>query len=36
MPGVAHQVTQRGKRRQRVFFSDDGYRACLELSCNAL
>ena len=24
--GVAHHVTQRGNRRQRVFFSDDDYR----------
>jgi putative transposase len=27
VPGVPHHVTQRGNRRQRVFFSDDDYAA---------
>jgi putative transposase len=27
MEGVAHHVTQRGNRRQQVFFGDDDYRA---------
>ncbi len=27
MQGVAHHVTQRGNRRQPVFFGDDDYRA---------
>ena len=27
MEGVAHHVTQRGNRRQPVFFGDDDYRA---------
>ena len=31
VPGVAHHVTQRGNRRQTVFFSDDDYRAYLRL-----
>lgn len=26
VPGVAHHVTQRGNRRQQVFFSDEDYR----------
>ena len=30
-PGVPHHVTQRGNRRQRVFFSDADYRLYLEL-----
>ena len=29
--GVAHHITQRGNRRQTVFFSDDDYRAYLGL-----
>lgn len=29
--GVPHHVTQRGNRRQRVFFGDDDYRAYREL-----
>ncbi len=29
--GVPHHVTQRGNRRQQVFFSDDDYRSYLEL-----
>jgi putative transposase len=31
IPGVAHHVTQRGNRRQPVFFSDDDRRLYLEL-----
>lgn len=31
VPGVPHHVTQRGNRRQRVFFNDDDYRYYLEL-----
>lgn len=31
IPSVPHHVTQRGNRRQAVFFSDDDYRAYLEL-----
>ncbi len=27
--GIAHHVTQRGNRRQPVFFGDEDYRACL-------
>lgn len=37
-PGVPHHVTQRGNRRQRVFFSDAdyaAYRALLAESCRA-
>ena len=30
-PGYPHHVTQRGNRRQQVFFGDDDYRAYLEL-----
>ncbi len=30
-PGYPHHVTQRGSRRQQTFFSDDDYRAYLEL-----
>jgi len=30
-PGIPHHVTQRGNRRQQTFFSDDDYRAYLEL-----
>jgi putative transposase len=26
VPGLPHHVTQRGNRRQDVFFSDDDYR----------
>jgi len=36
LPGVPHHVTQRGNRRQKVFFSDDDYRhylALLSRSC---
>ncbi len=31
VPHCAHHVTQRGNRRQTVFFSDDDYRAYLQL-----
>lgn len=31
VPGVPHHITQRGNRRQRVFFSDDDYRLYLAL-----
>ena len=31
VPGHPHHVTQRGNRRQEVFFSDDDYRAYLDL-----
>jgi len=37
-PGVPHHVTQRGNRRQQVFFGDDdyiAYRALLAESCRA-
>ncbi len=30
-PGYPHHVTQRGNRRQQTFFSDDDYRAYLDL-----
>jgi putative transposase len=30
-PAMAHHVTQRGNRRQQVFFNDDDYQAYLEL-----
>ena len=31
VPGVAHDVTQRGNRRQSTFFQEDDYRAYLAL-----
>ena len=31
VPGRAHHVTQRGNRRQQTFFSDNDYRAYLDL-----
>jgi putative transposase len=31
IPGLAHHVTQRGNRREQVFFEDDDYRAYLAL-----
>ena len=37
-PGVPHHVTQRGNRRQQVFFSDDDYevyKALLAEGCRA-
>ena len=30
-PGLPHHVTQRGNRREQVFFEDDDYRAYLAL-----
>ncbi|HXV01125.1 MAG TPA: transposase, partial [Caulobacteraceae bacterium] len=35
VPGVAHHVTQRGNRRERVFFGDDDYRLYLRLIATA-
>lgn len=35
VPSFPHHITQRGNRRQRVFFSDDDYRAYIELLCEA-
>ncbi|MGH7022139.1 MAG: transposase [Caulobacteraceae bacterium] len=35
IPGVAHHVTQRGNRRERVFFGDDDYRFYLRLISRA-
>ena len=31
VPGYPHHITQRGSRRMKTFFSDDDYRAYLEL-----
>src|ERR1700678_1082037 len=31
IPGLPHHITQRGNRRERVFFEDDDYRAYLAL-----
>ncbi|MDI6733857.1 MAG: transposase, partial [Planctomycetota bacterium] len=31
IPGIPHHITQRGNRRQQVFFRDDDYDAYLEL-----
>jgi putative transposase len=31
IPGLPHQVTQRGNREQPTFFSDQDYRAYLDL-----
>ena len=31
VPGLPHHVTQRGNRREPVFFGDDDYRAYLDL-----
>ena len=36
VPHVPHHVTQRGNRRQRVFFSPDDYRAYLTLLSGVL
>ncbi len=36
IPDVAHHVTQRGNRQQAVFFSDEDYRAYLEILAIAL
>jgi putative transposase len=35
IPDVAHHVTQRGNRRQPVFFNDDDRRAYLALVAEA-
>ena len=35
VPGLPHHVTQRGNRRERVFFEDDDYRAYLALIAGA-
>jgi putative transposase len=35
VPGLPHHVTQRGNRRERVFFDDDDYRAYLALIAGA-
>lgn len=32
VPGYPHHVTQRGNRRQQVFFSDEDYKAYIELA----
>ncbi len=37
-PGLPHNLTQRGNRRQRTFFAQDDYEACIDLvaeSCDA-
>lgn len=36
IPDVAHHVTQRGNRQQPIFFSDDDYRAYLQILSIAL
>ena len=36
VPGLPHHVTQRGNRRERVFFSDADYRAYLDLLKTAI
>ncbi len=35
IPGLPHHVTQRGNRRERVFFGDDDYRCYLDLVSGA-
>jgi putative transposase len=35
IPGLPHHVTQRGNRRERVFFEDDDYAAYLALIASA-
>lgn len=30
-PGISHHITQRGNRRQEVFFKDEDYQAYIEL-----
>jgi putative transposase len=35
VPGLPHHITQRGNRRERVFFEDDDYRAYLALIAGA-
>ncbi len=36
VPGLPHHVTQRGNRREQVFFSDEDYLAYLALLKEAL
>ena len=36
VPGLPHHVTQRGNRREQVFFSDDDYLAYMDLLAEAL
>jgi len=31
VPGVPHQITRRGNRRQETFFSDDDYQTYVDL-----
>ncbi|MEN8175209.1 MAG: transposase, partial [Pseudomonadota bacterium] len=31
VPGIPHHITQRGNRRQEVFFRDEDYRKYLDL-----
>jgi putative transposase len=35
VPGTPHHITQRGNHRERVFFSDDDYRAYIDLITTA-
>lgn len=35
LPGIPHHVTQRGNRRERVFFEDDDYELYLDLLSDA-
>ena len=35
VPSVPHHVTQRGNRRLTTFFSEDDYRAYLDLMANS-
>jgi putative transposase len=36
IPGLPHHVTQRGNRRQKVFFCDEDYRSYLKFMVNSL
>ncbi len=36
VPGLPHHVTQRGNRRETVFFSDDDYRAYIDFVAAAV
>ena len=36
VPGVAHHVTQRGNRQQKIFFNDDDRRAYIQILAAAL
>ena len=36
IPGVAHHVTQRGNRQQKIFFNDDDRRAYIQILAAAL